>query len=431
MFEDLIRQIETLLKEDIEKKLHGKYSYDQITILRKILIVLKEDLEILKHIKHEDLEGLVWYAPQTFQGQYYVISSTLENVITQCLNGIYGNLNALLNNTRVDNNWITNCINFSRVLHTILSDFGFDIRYRKEIVKRGVSEVRKGLRQIENLLKEVETKKEKLDEIIKEIEDIREELKLVEGVYDKVNDINEGLEQLESKKNRIEEEYQEFLEKKAIFENTLSNIEELKSSLNKLNEEFNERKGRFDEFLKNSETDIREFKRTKEKELIKLLEEGNKKLKELDKIKEQAKQTLRWTEVAGLKTAYEKRAEDLEEKAEKAYKHFIYGVVGALIFASAVIFVGEYIFKGDSFSFWLARLLLVVPALFVGWWLWKNYRETKLLADEYMHKKILAENLMIGAQTLKERLRVKEEGTKEKFLDPTLVKLLEDPIKSV
>lgn len=48
-----------------------------------------------------------------------------------------------------------------------------------------------------------------------------------------------------------------------------------------------------------------------------------------------------------------------------------------------------------------------------------------------MHKKILAENLMIGAQTLKERLRVKEEETKEKFLDPTLVKLLEDPIEKV
>ena len=431
MFEGLIEQIETLLKEDLEKELHGRHSYDQISNLRKTLIVLKEDLEILKHIKHEDLEGLMWYAPQTFQGQYYVSSSTLENVITQCLKGIYSNLKALLNNTHVNYDWVTNCINFSRILHTILSDFGFDIRYRKEIVRRGIREVRKGLKQIEDFLKDAKTQKAKIDEITKEVENASEKLKVIEELYDKVNSLKDELEQLEIKKNEVDEEYQEFLERKSIFNTALSNIEELQRSFKELSEKLKERQGRFDEFLENAKETLDRFRQEQEKELTMQVEEGRRKLEKMEEYKEQIKQTLRWAEIAGLKTAYEERAEDLEIKAERAYKHFIWGVIGALAFAIVVIFGGEYLFKDDSFSFWLARLLLVVPALFVGWWLWKNYRETKLLADEYIHKKILAENLMIGVQTLKERLDVKGEEAKEKFLDPTLTKLLEDPIEKV
>ena len=53
------------------------------------------------------------------------------------------------------------------------------------------------------------------------------------------------------------------------------------------------------------------------------------------------------------------------------------------------------------------------------------------LRNEYKNKKISAENLMIGANTLRERLEVDGDKTKEKFLHPTLVKLLEDPIEKI
>ena len=236
---------------------------------------------------------------------------------------------------------------------------------------------------------------------------------------------------MEIKKTEVDKEYQEFLKRKSIFDTTLNDIEELKKSLEELSGKLKERQGRFDEFLENAKETLDRFRQEQEKELTVQVEEGRRKLEEMDQYKEQAKQTLRWTEVAALKTAYENRADELNKKARDAFIIFIVSSILIAFYSVGVVYVGEFFFKDNGIWFLIARVALIAPALLLGWKLWANYRETKLLADEYTHKKILSENLMIGVQTLKERLNVEREEAKEKFLDPTLIKLLEDPIEKV
>lgn len=424
MFDDLIKQLE---------KNAVKAEKDQR--LQNWLPLLKQDLGVLASLKQEDVNGIVWYTPPNLPYPYNnnIPSGNLSNVLNHILTKLNSNLSSLVSNPNHNSwqNWYNTFSFYLQLLHTLLSDFGFDIRYRKEIVKRGISEVRKGLKQIESLLKDAETQKAKINEILEEVENAIEKTEAIEEIYAKISSIKEGLEQLQDRKSEVEEEYQEFIERKSIFETALDEIGELKESLSGIKDELEKRQGRFDEFLENAKEMLDKFRQEQEKELTMQVEEGRKKLEKIEEYKDQAKQTLRWTEIAGLKTAYEIRAEDLEEKARKGFWIFIGFSLLIAIYSVGVVYGGEYFFKDNGSWFLIARVALVAPALYLGWKLWNNYRETKLLADEYTHKKILAENLMIGAETLRERLGVEEEETKEKFLDPTLAKLLEDPIEKV
>ncbi len=422
MFEDLVKQIEeNLTKAEKDQRLQNWTS------------LLKQDLEIIRALKQEDINGLLWYPPANIPAIYNIPSGNLLNVLNQILSNLNSNLFSMINNPNHSywQNWYNAFSFYSQLLHTILSDFGFDIKHKKEVVKKGISEVRKGIKQIEKLLKDVETQKSKIDEILEELNKAIEKTEVIEDIYSKVNTIKQELEKLEAKKNEVEENYQEFLQRKSDFEDTLREIEELKESLKGIKDELEKKQGRFDEFLENVKEDLDRLRQEQVKELAMQVEEGRRKLEEMEEYKEQAKQTLRWTEIAGLKTAYEIRAEDLEKKARNGFCIFILFSLLIAVYSVAVVYGGEYLFKDNGVWFLMARVALIAPALYLGWKLWSNYRETKLLADEYTHKKILAENLMIGAQTLKERLGVKEEETKEKFLDPTLAKLLEDPIEKV
>ncbi len=423
MFDDLIQQLEDNV---------GRAERDQR--LQNWLPLLKQDLEVLASLKQEDVNGIVWYPPNLpHPYNRNIPSGNLLNVLNHILTNLNSNLSSLVSNPNHSywQNWYNTFRFYLLLLHTILSDFGFDIKYRKEIVKRGISEVRRNIKQIEGLLKDAETQKAKINELLKGVENTITKIEAIEEIYTQISSIKEDLEQLRAKKSEVEEEYQEFIEKKSIFENTLDEIEGLKESLKGIKDELEKRQGRFDEFLENAKEMLDRFRQEQEKELAMQVEEGRRKLEKIEEYKDQAKQTLRWTEIAGLKTAYEVRAEDLEGKAKKGFWIFIGFSLLIAIYSVGVVYGGEYFFKDNGFWFLIARVALIAPALYLGWKLWNNYRETKLLADEYTHKKILAENLMIGAQTLKERLNVNEEEAKEKFLDPTLAKLLEDPIEKV
>jgi len=162
MFEDLIRQIEGNLEKAKD--------YQQ---LQSWIPILKQDFEILKNLKQEDIAGLLWYTPESLQRTHNIQSGNLLGVLNHILSNINTALLSMVRNPSNHNYWQTwyNTFSFySQLLHTILSDFGFDIRYRKEIVKRGIREVRKGLNQIEDLLKDAKAQKARIDEITEEVE---------------------------------------------------------------------------------------------------------------------------------------------------------------------------------------------------------------------------------------------------------------------
>ncbi len=129
MFENLLNQLEeTLKKAEKEQR------------LQNWLPLLKQDLDILKSLTQEDITGILWYPPANIPSTYNITSGNLSSVIQNVLTNINSNLSSMINNPN-HNYWQIwyNAFSFySQLLHTIISDFGFDIKYRKEIVKRGI-----------------------------------------------------------------------------------------------------------------------------------------------------------------------------------------------------------------------------------------------------------------------------------------------------
>ena len=328
---------------------------------------------------------------------------------------IIDNLNQL--NSNLQRKDYTNIISITFILYPLVKYLNLDLYLKK------IPAYQKKLRQLEELKKQYE----KTLETLKSSEEYKNHLKTLESALPQVEKIEE-----------LYEEIDELNDKKELFLKNSDFIEETKNEINLLKQKISSEK---EELIK-TKTEIEKLR----EELELLLEESTtdfSKLKEdyetsmkeksaeLEKLINKAKQTLEWTEASALKTAFEKRAKELEEEASKRYTHFLIASGLIVLIAIGVIFGGELCFKDDSWLFTIARITILIPAFFVGYGLWRSWQQTKLLADEYNNKKILAENLMIGANTLRERLEVDGDETKEKFLHPTLVKLLEDPIEKI
>jgi len=315
-------------------------------------------------------------------------------------------------------NLFRDIVNYLNNLYHILKYLNVDI-YSKKIpaYTKKLKQLEKIKSEYEETLETLQEAKKEFEDKLKEIEDVLPHIESIEEIYEEIDDLNEKkdnflenlnlINEIKDKitnlKHRIEEEKEELIKTKTEIDNIKNDLEIV---LNEKSEEFLKLKEKYENSL-------------------------SEKSEELNDLINKAKETLEWTEASALKTAYEQRSEELEKEAEKRYKHFLLASALAVVLALFVIFGGEWLFKENGFLFNIARITIILPAFLVVYGLWRSWHQTKLLADEYNNKKIMAENLMIGANTLKERLEVDEEETKETFLYPTINILLEDPIEKI
>ncbi|MBK3333408.1 hypothetical protein GWK41_10065 [Persephonella atlantica] len=329
---------------------------------------------------------------------------------------IIDNLNLL--NSNLQRKDYTNIISAIVILYPLIKYLNLDL-YLKNIpvYQKKLKQLEELRNQYEETLKTLKSSEEEYKKHLKTLESALPQVEKIEKIYEEIDELNDKRELFLKNSDFIEETKNEINLLKQKISSEKEELIKTKTEIEKLREEL-------ELLLEESTTDFSKLKEDYETSM-------KEKSAELEKLINKAKQTLEWTEASALKTAFEKRAKKLEEEASKRYKHFIRASLAITAIALVVIFGGEFLFNENSWLFTIARITILIPAFFVGYGLWRSWQQTKLLADEYNNKKILAENLMIGANTLKERLEVDGDETKEKFLHPTIVKLLEDPIEKI
>ena len=340
---------------------------------------------------------------------YEVHPNTLNNILSNLRN-----LNQCLDSSPVNFN---NCRGYlQQLLYYFKYIFGIDLRTKKfpgySQKLRQLKELNEKLSKLLNDAEQIEILKKELEsatKLLEDIEDSYEHLKnSVEEAQSLYAEISSAKEKVENLRGEIGAYYDE--------------VSEISENIKNLESVFLEKNQKIEELLQNNEEQLEQL----HKEL------GDYR-QELDSIVEQAKKTLRWAEAAGLKTAFERRVDDLNKEVTRNFWIFLLGSFLVFLAALLLLFSPEIserllgVKPGFLFSF--GRVLLMGFLISLLYALWSNWQQSKLLRDDYAHKKILAENLMIGYKTLEEDLSLDKEDIAKEFLSPSMHSLLEDPVK--
>ena len=294
--------------------------------------------------------------------------------------------------------------------------FGLDLRIRKF---PGYSQK---LRQ----LKELNGKLSELLSDIKQIEVFRQELESAAKLLENIEGSSEHLKTIVEEAQSL---YSEMSSTKEKVENLRGEIETFYDEISEISEDMRNLESAFSE--KNQK--IERLLQDNEEQLERLHRELEDYRRELDSIVEQAKKTLKWAEAAGLKTAFERRVDDLNSEVKKNFRTFL--LISFFVFFAAVFLLfspelsKKYLGVEPGFLFSFGRILLMGLLISLLYAFWNNWQQSKLLRDDYAHKKILAENLMIGYKTLEEDLSLDKQDIAKEFLSPSMRTLLEDPVK--
>lgn len=392
---DLCNELEKLreILPSLERKSFGSADESQKRwFLEKIY-------ELSDLVEHFCTEGLIYEVPLNISNN---ILSNLRN-LNQCLVSSTVNLN--------------NCRGYlQQLLYYFKYIFGIDLRTKKfpgySQKLRQLKELNEKLSKLLNDVEQIEILKKELEsatKLLENIEDSYEHLKnSVEEAKSLYAEISSAKEKVENLRGEIEAYYDE-----------VSGISE---SIKNLESAFLEKNQKIEGLLQNNEEQL--------EQLHKELEDYRQ---ELDSIVEQAKKTLRWAEAAGLKTAFERRVDDLNKEVTRNFRIFLLGSFLVFLAALLLLFSPEiserFLDVKPGFLFSFGRVLLIGFLISLLYALWSNWQQSKLLRDDYAHKKILAENLMIGYKTLEEDLSLDKEDIAKEFLSPSMHSLLEDPVK--
>jgi len=330
---------------------------------------------------------------------------------------------------------ISNCIEYLNNADKALKQN--QLAVAKDQLEKAIKELRTLLYGIKHILgadlrlKEPSQYDQKIKQLGKLIGEVRKFIKKkeeIETLYSELKEANREVEAVFKNKDQLEKALQEATETKSRLMELSSAAEENFRTIEEYLTEIEEAKKKAYE----TATGIETLHEEKIKELQELEERLNKKEQRLDELIEQAQKTLRWTESAGLKTAYENRKEEVDGEVEKAEGTFKRAAKIIVLLAIAILFAPGILEKfgiklGVTFS--IGKILLLSLMFSILYALWRDWQDTKVLRDSYAHKKILAENLVIGSKTLEEELK-KEDAVKE-FLDSTVENILSDPIQQI
>jgi len=336
--------------------------------------------------------------------------SLLNNTILPRLK----NLNQYLNSSSIN---LGNCEeHLQQLLYYFKYIFGVDLRIKKF----------PGYSQKQRQLKELN---EKLSELLGEIEHVEALRNRLESATRLLENIEDSSGHLENLVREAQALYSEMSSTKEKIENLHEEIKAFYDEVSKISEKMKNLESEFSE--KNHK--IERLLQDNEEQLEQLHKELGDYRQELDSIVEQAKKTLRWAEAAGLKTAFERRVDDLNSEVKRNFRTFL--LISFFVFFAAVFLLfspelsKRYLGVEPGFLFSFGRILLMGLLISLLYAFWSNWQQSKLLRDDYAHKKILAENLMIGYKTLEEDLSLDKQDIAKEFLSPSMHSLLEDPVK--
>ncbi|RKX60982.1 MAG: hypothetical protein DRP29_01625 [Thermodesulfobacteriota bacterium] len=454
MFEKQLEEVESLL-EEFEEKVKGKYNinhiYHQIT-LKQAIELLRENIEILQNLQGSEISSLAWYSNVNFDVNYqhYLAQNraSLSTIILEILNQIKTNLSNIISGS-INNSFPTNFTALVIKLHTILKDFRFDLDIKKlPHVRAKLNEAKRLLEKANEIVEKLKEKRKELEKLNEEVEVIKQNKEKIEELYDKVENIHEELNNIREKTNKLNAEYEDAFAKKSEIDKFYENLQEIKERIENLKEEFSKKIGEYEtkirQFEEEQKQTLEEFKNETGKRFNKLQAYEEKQKKILESLIERAQNALEWTNASGMKTAFADRTKSLKREAIIYFILFLITAGSALIFSYFIIFCPKVLLNflpienpqklsvnNGAWYLILARIGIIVPLLFFVFSMWKTFYKTRILLEEYHKKEILAQNLVIGANTLRKEFEFDEETVKKAYIKPTIDKILEDPVEKV
>jgi prefoldin subunit 5 len=381
---------------------------------------------ILPSLEGKNFSGADESQKRWFLDKVYELSDLVEYFCNEDL--IYeihpNTLNSVLSNLRnLNQRLISSPINFSdcrsylqHLLYYFKYIFGVDIRIKKF---PGYGQKLRQLKELNEKLSELLSNTEQIEILKRELESAAELLEEIKDSSDTVKDLVKKAQSLYSEMSSTKEKVGTLHEEVEAFYRETS---ELSENMRNLEGEFSEKKQEIEGLLQSNREQL--------EQLHKELEDYRQ---ELDSVVKQAKKTLRWAEAAGLKTAFERRVDDLNKEVRNNFLIFLFFSFVTSLVAIFLLFSPElskkYLGVKPGFLFSFGRVLLMGFIFSLLYAFWNNWQQSKLLRDDYAHKKILAENLMIGYKTLEEDLSLDRQVIAKKFLSPSMHTLLEDPVK--
>jgi len=383
--------------------------------------------DILSSLEEKDFSGADENQKRWLIDRIYELSDLVDYFCEEDLiDEVHPNIlnNNLISNLRNLNQCLVSSpVNFSNCrgyLQQLLYDFkyifGLDLRIRRfpgyNQKLRQLKELNKRLLKLLDETERIETLKNKLELATELLEDIESSSSHLEELTEKSKSLYSEVSSTKEEVEGLREEIESFYDEVSEISKNMKNLESA--------------------FLK-KEQEIERLLQDNEKQLEQLHRELEDYRRELDSIVEQAKKTLKWAEAAGLKTAFERRVDDLNSEVRKSFRTFL--LISLFVFFAAVFLLfspelsKKYLGVEPGFLFSFGRILLMGFLISLLYAFWNNWQQSKLLRDDYAHKKILAENLMIGYKTLEEDLSLDKQDIAKEFLSPSMRILLEDPVK--
>ena len=457
MFEQQVSNIENILTQF---KKNPRYNLNQVyhyIPLQQALIILEEDLTILKELKPEDLNHLSWYSANSFNNNVaYLKQDTglINTIISMLLNDISINLSTMVNQP-VNNSYAVDFTQSVLRLHTIIKDFRFDLDVKRLAgIRAKLNDAKGFLDKAREVFNEIDSKRHELENALSQLEAFKKQLLSLQELYEQISNLNEELSRLRNIKENIDHEYQDFLTKKDEIDDVYSKTQQILQTIENLKENFSKKIGEYEAF-------INQYKEEKLKIIQDLDNEIQKRYKELDKYRKEqqetledlikrAKETFEWTRASGVRQVFVERIKELKWEVWFYFGAFLISAILTLFVSFSAIFYPKAFFQlintipfislditiqdainNNGWLLLFARGGIIIPLIIFTYLLWSSFSKTRMLMEEYKNKEILAQNLIFGSNMLSEDLGLKSDRVENEFVKPTVDKLLEDPIEKV
>ncbi|HHG74713.1 MAG TPA: hypothetical protein ENK22_06675 [Persephonella sp.] len=457
MFEQQANNIENMLnqfKKNLRYNLNQAYYHIP---LQQVILILEEDLAILKELKPEDLNYLSWYSTNSFNNNIAYLKQDvglINTIISGLLNDISTNLSHMINQP-VNNSYAVAFTQSVLRLHTIIKDFRFDLDVKRLAgIRAKLNDAESFLDKAREVFNEIDSKRHELEDALFQLETFKNQLLSLQELYEQISDLSEELSRLRNTKENIDHEYQDFLTKKDEIDEVYSKTQQILQTVENLKEDFNKKIGEYEAF-------INQYKEEKLKVLQDFDSEIQKRYKELDKYREKqqetledlikrAKETFEWTRASGMREVFVERIRGLRWEVWFYFGAFLMSAILTLFVSFSAIFYPKAFFQlinaipvinlditiqstinNNGWLLLFVRAGIIIPLIFFTYLLWSSFSKTRMLMEEYRNKEILAQNLIFGSSMLSKDLGLKSDRVENEFVKPTVEKLLEDPIEKV